>query len=184
MKNPSVSIVSILALFLISFQSSAQLSLTVTDPGRNETGVSLNTIIILQFSADVDPATTPISFSVQSNLRGRLPVVINTSGNSVTLTPAFPFLPAEEIWVTVLSTLKSTSANPLTAPTAFQFSTAPQPPTSIPPNFVERELSDFGSDGVKTTAPADVDKDGDIDICYLGWSSGSPVGWLENDHRL
>lgn len=167
--------VAVFALIAVAIPSVAQFSMTNTDPAQNATDVPVNMTIMLEFSLDIDPVSAANSFAVVSKLRGMLPFTVSVSGNSATLTPAVAFVPSEEIGVTIFTTLKSTTAIPLTSPRTFVFLATTQPSFTTPPNFVEREVGNVG--GHASMAPVDMDKDNDIDICFLGTS----IGWLEND---
>lgn len=171
----SARVVAFFTLMAVSIPSVAQFLMTHTEPAQNATGVPVNKAIVLEFSLDIDPASAANSFAVVSKLRGMLPFAVSVSGNSATLTPAVTFVPAEEIGVTVFTTLKSTTAISLTSATTFVFLAIPQPSFTTPPNFVERPSGNVG--GHASMAPVDMDKDNDIDICFLS----SAIGWFEND---
>jgi hypothetical protein len=169
--------IAFIVVLLFANLSIAQFSLVSSSPKRNAIGVSVNEIPVLQFSENVDAATVGNGFTLVSNLRGKITYTASVIANSVTITPSDPFTYSEEVTISILAGLRSTSAASLSIPTAFRFETMAKVSVVIPPNFVSREIARMTDQPIRVIATADLDGDSDLDICF----AGPKMGWLEND---
>jgi hypothetical protein len=169
--------ISFIVVLLFANLSVAQFSMVTSSPNRNAIGVPLNETPVLQFSENVDPATVANGFTLESNLRGKITYTASVIANSVKITPSNSFTYSEEITISILAGLRSTSAVSLNIPTSFRFQTTVKASAAFPPNFVSREIARMPVEPVRVIAAADLDGDLDLDICF----AGTKIGWLEND---
>lgn len=178
MKQLLIPIAAILICGLSITQTTAQFSLTNTIPERNASAIPINQLIILEFSEPLDPISAQGSFKITSNLRGPVSGLITTDNNTLTFQPFNDFYYGEEITITVLQTLESVFANPLTIPASLRFTTLIKESLSTPAVFVDYELFSSQDLNLQVTEAADFDLDGDIDFVY---GANSVYGWLENN---
>jgi hypothetical protein len=168
---------AILGMFIPFSSLLAQFSLVSTDPQRNGLNVAINKIIVLQFNNNVEIASTTNSIYVEGNIRGRISVNVTVSGPKVTIAANDPFYYAEEVTVHLTAGLKSSAMVPLNNPSAFRFTIMNKASEAVPPKFVDRNIFSYPWGEIKSMAPADMDGDGDVDICFIG----PMLGWLENN---
>lgn len=169
----------VLAFLICSFKiSTAQLELVSSNIPTNSTSVPINQQIILEFNQSLDPATTLNSILVTSNLRGVIEGNINSLNKRLTFSPSGIFYFDEEITLTVLKSLKSTSLIGMNKPTAIRFTTVAKPSLAKPPAFIDFEFyRDINQTQLSASTAADIDGDGDIDILN---GSNLEITWLEN----
>jgi hypothetical protein len=122
--------IAILATFSTSFTSASAPSLVEvsgTSPSNGSSSVRLNSVVEVNFTVPMDPASTALAFTVSPSTASSGPVV---EGDVLVWEPTGLLQPGTTYSVTIGSSAESADLLPLNAPDEFSFSTVPA--SSVP----------------------------------------------------
>jgi fibronectin type 3 domain-containing protein len=105
----------------------------VTRPDLDQTGVFVDTAVVVRFTNPLDMATVVGANVSLSSSSGLVASTLSVSGNTLTLTPSAPLLPEKLYTLSITTGLHDSSNSALTTAFTSRFTTASTPPVLSPP---------------------------------------------------
>ena len=161
----------------LNLNTTTPLLVTATAPARNATHAPLTAPVAITFDRPLAavPATTTALRIARTQRAGAAPTTV--VGNDLRLTPAGGFAPGEKVLVSLRRSVSGSGAL-LPASRVFEFTAA----AGVGPGVFGRSAA--LPTGLYTYAaaavPADIDGDGDLDICSLGTGQYGQVNIARN----
>ena len=152
--------------------------LTAHSPLTNSVAASLNSSVVLTYSAAMDAASvTSRTVAIHSMMQGLVTGTHSVNGAVVTVNPSRSFFPGELVYASATTaTTDLAGMQPLT-PTVWQFNAAAG---AGPGEFPLTHTVTTAADGARSVGAADVDGDGDLDLLSAS-GYDDKIAWYEND---